>query len=225
MEQETWSRRRRVCTAPVPAVKTVQELEFMGKAFLQGHGSMHGIPKARQMILEELASALWRHYEEAHKNDTVENQNYILNSQLEAGKHSAPGLCETNMVVKNEVQDFGDFTFYPSNLNDECRGGAEDDDVKPDDFFDEGDNDNDYRPAAKKKKKPGPKKKTKKKVRIKPEEDDDEGVEDDDPDYHRDQPQGKDDKLVASKECHLCQRTFSNQVNNHGFNGYRYIFN
>ena len=156
---------------------------------------------------------------------TVDIQNYILNSQLEAGKHPAPGLCDTNMVVKNEVQDFGDFTFYPSNLNDERRGGAEDDDVKPDDFFDEGDNDNDYRPAAKKKKKPGPKKKTKKKVRIKPEEDDDEGVEDDDPDYHRDQPQGKDDKLVASKECHLCQRTFSNQVNHYGFNGNRYISN
>ena len=50
----------------------------MGKAFLQGHGSMHGIPKARQMILEELASALWRHYEEAHKNDTVENQVWPL---------------------------------------------------------------------------------------------------------------------------------------------------
>ena len=74
------------------------------------------------------------------------------------------------------------------------------------------------RPAAKKKKKtPGPKKKPKKKVRIKPEEEDDEGVDDDDdPDYHGDQPQRKDDKLVASKECHLCQRIFSNQVNAFG---------
>ena len=48
-----------------------------------------------------------------------------------------------------QVQDFGDFTYYPSNLDDNCRGGGgsaeDDDDVKPDDFFDDADDDNDYR--------------------------------------------------------------------------------
>ena len=70
----------------------------MGKAFLQGHGSMHGIPKARQMILEELASALWRHYEEAHKNDTVENQVWPLTQFSQQNF-----LCESSLLLSKSM--------------------------------------------------------------------------------------------------------------------------
>merc|ERR1712111_264827 len=109
----------------------------MGKAYLQGHGSQHGIPKARQMILEDLANALWKHYELAHANDAQENQNYIADDDDDEpvpdenrdfnrdpgdrnnrGETALPGdFMVSNLVVKSEVQDWevdpaGDFNQY-----------------------------------------------------------------------------------------------------------------
>ena len=125
-----------VCSAPVPAVKTVQELEFMGKAFLQGHGSMHGIPRARQMILEDLANALWKHYEVAHKDDAVENQNYITDDTggRNGGDQDPSDFMVSNLVVKSEPQ-YDDYGF-----DNDAYGGF---DVKPEGYYDDDDDDDD----------------------------------------------------------------------------------